>query len=162
MKIINKKKLNNQGFSHIEFILIILVIIAIVSAGFFVYTKNKNKNLVHAGGYLYTQEGVDTINGKTVTFDACKTFVNLYGGVWQDNVLITKASSTPAYRYYVQWEPVSGKPIHMITRSTAYYAGVVAGAQVNLPYLSGLDFVQAGLSGYGYFAWLPNAPPNCT
>jgi Tfp pilus assembly protein PilE len=44
MSAIRKHKLNNKGFSHVELVLLIVVIAVIAGVGFFVYNKNNNKS----------------------------------------------------------------------------------------------------------------------
>jgi hypothetical protein len=126
----NKLKTNTSGFGHIEMLLLVVAVVVIGGVGFFVYNnsnkKTASKSTAHAGGY--------TKLGSTsgITVSACKTYNSVYGGIYTVKVLITKAASTPAYKYFVYDVNGITNAISQDTTSDAYYAGTVAAVTINM------------------------------
>jgi Tfp pilus assembly protein PilV len=80
------KKLNIKGFSHLEVLLTILVVVAVAGIGYFGYQRfqQNNSSKAAAGGWTSLGSKVDRTyggNGKptTVTAKACKTKLWLPG-----------------------------------------------------------------------------------
>jgi hypothetical protein len=101
MKLLSRKKLNIKGFSHVEALLVLVVLVAIVAVGGLVYSHH---NKAHAGGWQYM--GVASAgslrdgNSVSVTVIACKT---LSGSTWivkSDYELSRAASPANAYVAY--------------------------------------------------------------
>jgi hypothetical protein len=126
----NKLKTNSSGFGHIEMLLLVVAVVVIGGVGFFVYNnsnkKTASKSTAHAGGY--TTLGLSS----GITVSACKTYNSVYGGIYSVKVLITKAATTPAYRYDVSDMNGITKVYSQHTNSTAYYAGTVAAVTINM------------------------------
>ena len=125
----NKLKTNSSGFGHIEMLLLVVAVVVIGGVGFFVYNnsnkKTASKSTAHAGGYTT----LGSTNG--ITASACKTYTNIWGGIYTVKVLITKATSTPAYNYDV-FDVNGNFAVYQRTTSTAYYAGTVAAVTINM------------------------------
>jgi hypothetical protein len=126
----NKLKTNSSGFGHIEMLLLVVAVVVIGGVGFFVYNnsnkKTASKATAHAGGYtyLYSNYGITT--------SACKTYNSAWGGFYAVKVLITKAATTPAYKYDVFDVNGITSAYSQRTTSTAYYAGTVAAMTINM------------------------------
>jgi hypothetical protein len=122
-----KKRLNSEGFGHIELLTAIVVIFVVAGAGFYVF---KHQHKAHASNTNYGYMGSD---GRVKAY-ACKTYINAYGGVYSVKALFTKAASTIAEPYYVsairggaEGFPVAGQE----KRGDTYWGGTVAAATTN-------------------------------
>ena len=126
----NKLKTNSSGFGHIEMLLLVVAVVVIGGVGFFVYNnsnkKTASKSTAHAGGYTT----LGSTNG--ITASACKTYTNIWGGIYSVKVLITKKATTPAYTYDVLDINGITNAISQRTYSYAYYAGTVAAVTINM------------------------------
>lgn len=54
---IHPKKLREAGFSHVEIVLVVVVIAVVVLSGFIVYAKHSKQNTAHAGGWTLAGVG---------------------------------------------------------------------------------------------------------
>jgi hypothetical protein len=111
-------------------LLLVVAVVVIGCVGFFVYNnsnkKTASKATAHAGGYT-------TLGSSSgVTVSACKTYTNIWGGIYSVKVLITKAASTPAYWYDVYDQNGINGANSQRTTSNAYYAGTVAAMTINM------------------------------
>ena len=126
----NKLKTNSSGFGHIEMLLLVVAVVVIGGVGFFVYNnsnkKTASKATAHAGGY--TTLGLSS----GITASACKTYTNIWGGIYSVKVLITKNVNTPAYWYDVSDINGITQTYSQHTHSNAYYAGTVASYTINM------------------------------
>jgi uncharacterized protein (UPF0333 family) len=102
MKITNKLKNNNKGFSHIEMLLLVVAVVVIGGVGFFVYSSNNKKAsstiTAHAGKWTQIDTGVYCTNNSCSTYipftsSACYTNAGAYGSYVK--ALIVLASPTP-------------------------------------------------------------------
>ena len=67
------KKINQRGFAHLLGILLIVVLFAIGSIGFFVYKKHQGKTAAHASSLAY-KYGAILRNDKYATIYACRYY----------------------------------------------------------------------------------------
>ena len=56
-----KRKISDKGFSHVEMLLLIVVVLAISGVGFYVY-QNHSKNVSHAGSWTRVDTGTVCLN----------------------------------------------------------------------------------------------------
>ncbi len=168
MKITNKLKNNNKGFSHIEMLLLVVAVVVIGGVGLFVYNSNNKKAsstiTAHAGGWTQIDTGRYCTNNSCSTYipftsSACYTNAGAYGSYVK--ALIVLASPTPwpnstKSKIYnltgvvsgiENWEKVeTGSWLYGAFHTTAYY---IINTSVN-------NFIQAlpsgpnngGLTGY--------------
>ncbi len=130
-KILDKQ----NGFGHLEVILVILVIFIIGAIGYSVFINKKSdasKNTTAAANTLvgYTKI-INAANGHGITASACKTYSN---GIYKTELFFTKKSATPAYYYAYQvysTNPTNTNPI-TLQESNKYYAGTTALYYLNL------------------------------
>ena len=127
---LNKIKTNNYGFGHMEIILVVLVVAIIGVVGFTVFNNHKTSSSLKATASVpgYSRLGLHS----GITVSACKTYTNIWGGIYSVKVLFTKAASTPAYWYDVyDVNGITGAGSQRTT-SNAYYAGTVAAVTINM------------------------------
>ena len=121
---LNKLKTNEYGAGHMVIILILLVVAIIGVAGFAVFNSSNIKK---------TSAGYTTLGSRNgITVSACKTYNSVYGGIYSVKVLITKAATTPAYKYDVFDVNGITSAYSQRTTSNAYYAGTVAAMTINM------------------------------
>ncbi len=159
----NKLKTNTSGFGHIEMLLLVVAVVVIGGVGFFVYQnqnkKTASKATAHAGGYTQLSGAWNT---NKITVSACKTYTNIWGGIYSVKVLFTKAASTPAYTYIAYDYNIT---VSQNTTSNAYYAGTVAAVTINMSVVNKdmlLAQTNEGKNSYQYFIYPGNgnASPN--
>jgi len=126
IKITNKLKTNNKGFGHLETLLIIVAIGAIVGVGLFVLQSNTNKikNKAHASSPY-----MPITNFAGVQFGVCKTLIptSVYGGGYKLSFAFTKDVRTLAYYYsFSNYSPTNQWHWGQATNSNSYYAGTIA------------------------------------
>ena len=138
----NKLKTNNYGFGHMEIILVVLVVAIIGVVGFTVFNNHKTSSSLKATARVpgYTKLS-GAWNTNQITVSACKTYTNIWGGIYTVKLLFTKAASTPAFQY-VAYDDSSNSGRSQSTTSTAYYAGTVAAVTINMSVVN-RDIVHA-------------------
>jgi hypothetical protein len=121
---LNKLKTNEYGAGHMVIIVILLVVAIIGVAGFAVFNSSNIKK---------TSAGYTTLgSSRGITVSACKTYYSAWGGFYAVKVLITKAATTPAYKYDVFDRNGITGAISQRTTSNAYWAGTVAAMTINV------------------------------
>ena len=126
IKSTNKLKTNNKGFGHLETLLIIVAIGAIVGVGLFVLQSNTNKikNKAHASSPY-----MPTAYFAGVLFGVCKTLIptSVYGGGYKLSFAFAKQVRDPAYYYsFSNYSPTNQWHWGQATTSNSYYAGTIA------------------------------------
>ncbi len=132
-----KKRLNNRGFSHVELVVVLLVLAGIISIGYYVYRHNT----AHAGS-TYTTIGTVTADNHTFTLQACintqtgsapnytdtvSALVSVNGTVW--------VNSGRHHRYYYSYNPLVYYSVNggnTVTENN-WISGSVSAISFNLP-----------------------------
>jgi hypothetical protein len=125
MMLLHKPKLNSKGFGHVELILIIVVIVALVGVGGLVYSKH---NKAHAGGWTLI---AGTGASGTQYIKACHTYsANYYGfgAVNEITVQFWKPGSLQNVWYTAYNTRLNPNGI---ANGTSWFYGVVAQESVN-------------------------------
>jgi hypothetical protein len=76
MKSIKKYRLNSKGFSHVELLIVLIMLAAIAGVGFFVYSHH---NKAHAAGWTtlsFVSSTAESGSGAGISAIACQTEVN--------------------------------------------------------------------------------------
>lgn len=168
MKINKNIKNNSKGFSHVEALIVIIVILAIIGAGLFVYNHNKKLNVAHADNWK------SIASFKEDHIYACKVYSTIFGGVYTVSILYTKPSNWIVYSYGWQINRPNNissgfenfTVLSYQTR-TAFYGGTTALVTNVVLYGPTHDFFNAWMSGTngtgaGSLAIEPSSLPNCT
>lgn len=155
MKTVKRATLNSKGFSHLEMLLVAIVVIAVLGVGVLVYRHDKNSNVANAAGWT------SLVNAYGVKISACKIHSDAYGGVNKVTFLFTKSVSTPAYTYTVSdWQ--RGKKISLQS-SNDYWDKVAGELTVGQSIWYG-DSVDASINGGSHgstgWGWQPSAVKN--
>jgi hypothetical protein len=96
---ISKKPLNNRGFSHVEILLLLVVIAVVAGAGFFVF---KHQNKAHAAAWTTLAWDDSTDKSGQVSAKACKVVINSgYGQLYKATFFITNTSTK--YRNIIEY-----------------------------------------------------------
>ena len=129
----NKLKTNSSGFGHIEMLLLVVAVVVIGGVGFFVYNNSNKKTASKATAHAATALPTPLdLSHSGITVSACKTYTNIWGGIYSVKVLITKNVNTPAYWYDVSDINGITQAYSQHTHSNAYYAGTVASYTINM------------------------------
>jgi hypothetical protein len=163
---INRSRLNNKGFSHIEILIVLVVVVAIGAAGFFVY-KHQHKSTgpisttakADIGGPI---KGSDVIvNGKSLgslvpkanaqnlshidgppgqpwNIYACITYSPAYGGFYVINAYFWKPASARAYGWLWEYSPIASL---QSKTTSSYWYGVVSGITMDVSTVYPRDIV---------------------
>jgi len=79
-------RLNSRGFSHVELLVVVVLVVAVALTGVFVYKHDNKSGTAHAGSWTYLGSTSNDSLGVTISAYACLQKIALPSGGYTYNV----------------------------------------------------------------------------
>lgn len=119
-----KTKLSDKGFSQVESVLLVVVLVVLSVTGYYVWNHNKALNTAHAGGYAYEfiynfDPAPKVSSTKILKFYGCRQVISSSLWVLQVKVVATGfTADTSTYAQVTDYRSKTSAPIWYVRGNT--------------------------------------------